>query len=57
MTTDTPVQLKYAYDVWNADVLQWWLENPCWQYFCGGVYFKHELPLKRVTKFFIAWKL
>ena len=37
--------LKYAYDLSDEAVLAGWLENPYWQYFCGGVYFAHELPL------------
>ena len=37
--------LKYAYDMSDEDVLAGWLENPYWQYFCGGVYFEHKLPL------------
>ena len=37
--------LKYAYDLSDEAVLAGWLENPYWQYFCGGVYFEHDLPL------------
>jgi transposase, IS5 family len=37
--------LKYAFDLSDEDVLAGWLENPYWQYFCGGVYFEHKLPL------------
>ena len=37
--------LKYAYDMSDEGVLEEWLENPYWQYFCGGEYFEHELPL------------
>src|ERR1039457_7698471 len=37
--------LKYAYDLSDEAVLAGWLENPYWQYFCGGVYFEHEVPL------------
>ena len=37
--------LKYAYDLSDEDVLMGWTENPYWQYFCGGVYFEHKLPL------------
>lgn len=38
--------LKYAYDLSDEAVLAGWLENPYWQYFCGGVYFEHELPVE-----------
>jgi len=37
--------LKYAYDMSDEGVLEEWLENPYWQYFCGGEHFEHELPL------------
>jgi len=37
--------LKYAFDLSDEDVLVGWTENPYWQYFCGGVYFEHRLPL------------
>ena len=37
--------LKYAFDLSDEDVLAGWTENPYWQYFCGGVYFEHQLPL------------
>ena len=37
--------LKYAYDLSDEAVLAGWLENPYWQYFCGGVYFEHKLPV------------
>jgi len=37
--------LKYAFDVSDDEVLAGWMENPYWQYFCGGVYFEHQLPL------------
>ncbi len=37
--------LKYAYDMSDEGVLEEWLENPYWQYFTGGEYFEHELPL------------
>jgi len=63
--------LKYAYELSDEKVLAGWLENPHWQYFCGGIYFEHELPLdssvmsqwreriKRVReawRFVLAWE-
>lgn len=27
--------LKYAFDGSDENILARWLENPCWQYFCG----------------------
>jgi len=37
--------LKYAYDESDESVVERFLENPYWQYFCGFDYFQHELPL------------
>lgn len=31
----------------DESVLDWWVENHCWQYFYGEVYFQHELPFDR----------
>ena len=36
--------LKYLHDLSDREVLQAWVENPYWQYFCGEEYFQHELP-------------
>jgi IS5 family transposase len=37
--------LKYAYDESDESVVERFLENPYWQYFCGFEYFEHECPL------------
>lgn len=37
--------LKEAYGKSDESVLQGFLENPYWQYFCGMAHFVHELPL------------
>lgn len=37
--------LKHAFDLSDEEVVSQWLENPYWQYFCGGEYFEHELPI------------
>ena len=37
--------LKHTYGLSDEQVVQRWSENPYWQYFCGEVYFQHELPL------------
>jgi IS5 family transposase len=31
----------------DESVLDRWVENPYWQYFCGEFYFQHELPFDR----------
>ena len=37
--------LKYTYDLSDEVVLEEWFQNPYWQYFTGGEYFEHELPM------------
>ncbi len=37
--------LKYPFDVSDESVVLRWVENPCWQYFCGFEFLQHELPL------------
>jgi IS5 family transposase len=37
--------LKYLNDLSDRDVLEVWVENPYWQYFCGEEYFQHKLPV------------
>jgi transposase, IS5 family len=36
--------LKHAYQESDESVVEKWVENPCWQYFCGYEYFQHHLP-------------
>ncbi len=38
------VLLKRIYDQSDESILDRWVENPYWQYFCGEVYFCHQLP-------------
>lgn len=37
--------LKYTYSESDETVVERFLENPYWQYFCGYEYFQHEFPL------------
>lgn len=37
--------LKHAFNVSDESVVDQFLENPYWQYFCGFEYFQHEFPL------------
>jgi len=37
--------LKYTFDQSDEDVIDRWIENPYWRYFCGFEYLQHELPL------------
>jgi IS5 family transposase len=41
--------LKYTYGLSDEATVGGWLENPYWQYFCGGKFFEHELPLEVST--------
>ena len=36
--------LKYMFGLSDQEVLDNWVENPYWQYFCGGEFFEHEPP-------------
>lgn len=36
--------LKHLYNASDEVVVATWLENPYWQYFCGGTYFEHDFP-------------
>lgn len=36
--------LKYLFDESDESVTAKFIENPYWQFFCGGLYFEHELP-------------
>lgn len=36
--------LKYLFDESDESVVEKWVENPYWQFFCGRIYFEHELP-------------
>lgn len=37
--------LKYSFNLSDEGTVCGWLENPYWQYFTGGEYFEHKLPL------------
>ena len=37
--------LKHAFNESDESVVERFLENPYWQYFCGFEYFQHEFPL------------
>ena len=45
--------LKHAYGVSDEQVVNSWVENPYWQYFCGEDYFCHEPPIdpSQMTRF------
>lgn len=37
--------LKYAFDESDESVVERWVENPYWQYFCGFTHMQHEAPI------------
>ncbi len=37
--------LKYAFDESDESVVDRWVENPYWQYFCGYTHMQHECPI------------
>jgi IS5 family transposase len=37
--------LKYTYGLSDEAVVEEWIENPYWQYFCGGIFFEHGFPI------------
>jgi transposase, IS5 family len=37
--------LKYIRNKSDEELVSTWVENPYWQYFCGGQYFLHDLPI------------
>lgn len=46
--------LKHAYNFSDEGVVEQFLENPYWQYFCGFEYFQHEFPLDPTT--LVKWR-
>ncbi len=37
--------LRCLHDISDEEVLEVWLQNPYWQYFCGMEYFQHKMPI------------
>jgi IS5 family transposase len=46
--------LKHLFDVSDERVVEVFVENPYWQYFCGCEYFVHELPCHPTT--LVKWR-
>jgi transposase, IS5 family len=38
--------LKYTYSMSDEAVVEEWVENAYWQYFCGGIFFEHDFPIE-----------
>lgn len=45
--------LKHTFNLSDEEVIERWIENPYWQYFCGEQYFTHRLPIhpSQMTRF------
>ena len=41
--------LKHMHDLSDEEVVERWVENPYWQYFCGFEFFQHRLPIDPST--------
>ena len=39
--------LKALYNISDDQLIHTWVENPYWQYLCGGQYFVHKFPVDR----------
>ena len=37
--------LKYAFNESDESLIERWVENPYWQYFCGYTHMQHEFPI------------
>jgi len=37
--------LKHTYNESDESIIERWVENPYWQYFCGYEYMQHEFPI------------
>jgi transposase, IS5 family len=41
------IMLRRMFNLSDESILDRWVENPYWQYFCGEVYFRHDFPFDR----------
>lgn len=46
--------LKYTFNESDESVVERWVENPYWQYFCGYEQLQHQLPLHPTT--LVKWR-
>jgi IS5 family transposase len=46
--------LKHAFDESDESVVDRWVENPYWQYFCGYEYMQHECPIHPTS--LVKWR-
>ncbi|ESY42095.1 hypothetical protein X747_15315 [Mesorhizobium sp. LNJC384A00] len=41
--------LKHVHELSDEEVVERWVENPYWQFFCGFEFFQHEPPIDAST--------
>ena len=46
--------LKHAFDESDESVIDRWIENPYWQYFCGYEYMQHQFPIHPTSM--VKWR-
>ena len=46
--------LKHTYNESDESIIQRWIENPYWQYFCGYEYMQHEFPIHPTSM--VKWR-
>jgi IS5 family transposase len=46
--------LKHAYNESDESVIQRWVENPYWQYFCGYEHMQHQFPIHPTSM--VKWR-
>ena len=46
--------LKHAFDESDESVIERWLENPYWQYFCGFDHMQHQCPIHPTSM--VKWR-
>ncbi len=46
--------LKHMFDESDESLVERWVENPYWQYFCGYEYMQHEFPIHPTT--LVKWR-
>ena len=46
--------LKHAFNESDESVIERWVENPYWQYFCGFDYMQHECPIHPTSM--VKWR-
>ncbi len=46
--------LKHAFDESDESVIEHWVENPYWQYFCGYQYMQHKCPIHPTSM--VKWR-